>query len=280
MTSADIIVQEDELVSSSTLFGTANPAEVLARAAKVGALLEGLLRKQKLVLRIRDSDHVLVEGWTLLGSMLGVFPVVVWSRPVLQGEQWVGWEARVEARTRGGEVVGAAEAECLRDEKRWASADDYAIRSMAQTRAVSKALRGPLGFVIHIAGFNPTPAEEMHADAPRPEPAPAGPSPDDVPFGDDGLFPPPGTHEGIREAQAKKLNVLVGQLRSHGFITTEQLWRACGRDLEPSEDGELHWAPLRDQLTKDEASTLIDRLDNLEAKVAPGGFYAPKEPGA
>ena len=39
--------------------------------------------------------------------------------------------------------------------------DDYALRSMAQTRATSKALRQPLGFVMSLAGFDPTPAEEM-----------------------------------------------------------------------------------------------------------------------
>jgi hypothetical protein len=75
-----------------------------------------------------------------------------------------GWEARVEARTLAGQVVGAAEAECLRTEKTWSSRDDYALRSMAQTRAVSKALRGPLGFVVTLAGYEATPAEEMPAE--------------------------------------------------------------------------------------------------------------------
>jgi hypothetical protein len=32
---------------------------------------------------------------------------------------------------------------------------------MAQTRATSKALKGPLGFVISLAGYQTTPAEEM-----------------------------------------------------------------------------------------------------------------------
>jgi hypothetical protein len=32
-------------------------------------------------------------------------------------------------------------------------------------------------------------------------------------------------------------------------------------------DGALHWAPLRDSLTRVEASDLIDRLERLEANV-------------
>ena len=98
--------------------------------------------------------------------MLGVFPVVVWTKEVGEGQ---GWEARVEARTRDGAVVGAAEAECLRSEKTWKNRDSYALRSMAQTRATSKALRGPVGFVMTIAGFEATPEEEMPREEPQPE---------------------------------------------------------------------------------------------------------------
>ena len=75
-----------------------------------------------------------------------------------------GWEARVEARTLDGRTIGAAEACCTRDESRWKTQPDYAIRSMAQTRATSKALRGPLGFIVTLAGFQATPAEEMGSD--------------------------------------------------------------------------------------------------------------------
>jgi hypothetical protein len=36
------------------------------------------------------------------------------------------------------------------------------------------------------------------------------------------------------------------------------------------EDGQIHWSPLRDHLTDEQASALIDRLSKLEAKVAAG----------
>lgn len=141
---------------SPTLFGTTNPAEVIERATEAAQPLAAVVRKQKLTTTISGREHVRVEGWTLLGSMLGVFPVTVWTRKMEDG-----WEARVEARTRDGSIVGAAEAECLRSESLWKSRDDYALRSMAQTRATSKALRQPLGFVMQLAGFEATPAEEM-----------------------------------------------------------------------------------------------------------------------
>ena len=139
---------------------------MIARAVKVADALERVIREKKLIAKIRQNEHVLVEGWTLLGSMLGVFPVLVWTRPLDDG-----WEARVEARTLDGRVVGAAESECLRSESKWAKAEDYAIRSMAATRATSKALRQPLGFVMTMAGFETTPAEEMPSE---PEAAESG----------------------------------------------------------------------------------------------------------
>jgi hypothetical protein len=154
----------------STLFGTDDPLEVVNRATRVADSLAAVIRKQNLTVAIQGRDHVRVEGWTLLGTMLGVYPVCTWTRKLEEG----GWEARVEARTRDGSVVGAAEAQCDRSEKTWAKRDDYALRSMAQTRATSKAMRQPLGFVMSMAGFEATPAEEMPTNGHAPvEAAPA-----------------------------------------------------------------------------------------------------------
>jgi hypothetical protein len=146
-------VQEQHAVN---LFGDASPVSVIERATEAANALAAVIEAKQLYALIGQKKHVVVEGWTLLGSMLGVFPVVEWTR---QTED--GWEARVVARTRNGDEVGAAEAMCSRKENRWKSADDYAIRSMAQTRAVSKALRHPLGFVMTLAGYEATPEAEM-----------------------------------------------------------------------------------------------------------------------
>lgn len=173
----DVEVDETPAViepQAVNLFGTESPTEVIRRATEVAEVLKDVLVKQNLISVIKQREHVKVEGWTLLGTMLGVFPVNIWTRKLDDG-----WEARVEARTLSGAVVGAAEAECLRSESTWGSRDDYALRSMAQTRATSKALRQPLGFVVSLAGFDPTPAEEMPRDS-GPESPPArveGPEP-------------------------------------------------------------------------------------------------------
>lgn len=162
MTGSELAVPEvieAELVGQTNLFGTDDPAVVVQKATATANALIQVVHDKQLIKRIGNSDHVLVEAWTLLGAMLGVFPVCQWTRKLEDG-----WEARVVAQTLTGAIVGAAEAECLRSESNWKSRDDYALRSMAQTRATSKAMRAPLGFIVQLAGFNPTPAEEMPVD--------------------------------------------------------------------------------------------------------------------
>lgn len=80
--------------------------------------------------------------------------------------------------------------------------------------------------------------------------------------------------------QLKKLNLLVGRMRESRLISTEQLWAAMAKErsfpvdalvemLEGrDEEGELHWSPLRDSLSRLEAAGLIDRLEAHEAKAA------------
>jgi|SRR5215467_1934040 len=155
------------------LFGTDDPAEVIQRATAAANALMEVVEAKGLVVRIGPSKHPKVEAWTLLGSMLGVFPVVEWTKPIVRGGV-KGYEARVVATTLAGATVGAAEAECLSNERNWIGKPDYALRSMAQTRATSKALAGPLRFIMVLAGFEGTPAEEMDG-VKNNRPAPAQP---------------------------------------------------------------------------------------------------------
>lgn len=62
---------------------------------------------------------------------------------------------------KDGEMVGTGEAICSNAESKKIDFDEYAVLSMAQTRAVGKAYRLKLGFVFKLSGFQGTPAEEM-----------------------------------------------------------------------------------------------------------------------
>jgi hypothetical protein len=224
-------LEEPPAPATMRLFGTDDPELVIARAVKVADVLARVVREKQLFIRIRGEEYVRVEGWTLLGSMLGVFPVVEWTRKLEDG-----WEARVEARTLDGRVVGAAESECMRSEAKWAKADDYAIRSMAATRATSKALRLPLGFIMKIAGFDPTPAEEITADsAPTAELEPERP----------------------RRSRAEPVAVTVEQLEEIQALLLSL--RQCDPETDWSAFCRAQAGPLR-ELTQAGAAILIRKL--------------------
>ncbi len=173
------------------LFPGASPAEIIEQATAVADALKPILQRQDMTTRIGPKDHVQIEGWQTLGALLKVTPVCVSTRRIepkaqftvkgkkrkwgkVDGRRQVveefdysyevegySWEATVEARTLDGRTIGSADAMCSREEDKWKDGDDYALRSMAQTRAASKALASVLRFVVTLAGYSGTPAEEM-----------------------------------------------------------------------------------------------------------------------
>jgi hypothetical protein len=169
--STELDLSHPELAPApTTLFANPKPSAIVAQAVLIAREIAPLIKDRNLYKRIGASDHVYLEGWTLAGTMLGVFAVTVDSGPIFDHDGNVtGYQATVEARTMAGAVVGRADAECTRDEPKWTDKDSFQLRSMAQTRASSKALRMPLGFVVKLAGYETTPAEEMEAAAARGE---------------------------------------------------------------------------------------------------------------
>ena len=112
--------------------------------------------------------------------MTGLSPYTAWTRPLEDG---TGYIARVEVRrVADGAVISAAEQVCTRSERKWAKAEEHALLGMAQTRASSRALKGPLQQIVELAGYKGTPAEEMTGVEVEPKPASSssGPIPDDV----------------------------------------------------------------------------------------------------
>jgi len=223
-TATEIVPAEPEPSHNLSLFGTTDPVEVVEAATRVADALAAVIRAKGLYSVIQNKAHVRVEGWQLLGSMLGVTAICTATEEV-EG----GYLATVEARTADGRVVGRADALCTKHERRgpWKSADDYARLSMAQTRATAKALKGPLGFVISLAGYQTTPAEEMTFAEPETSAAPDSAAENGASLGGDGgpvaegssspsAELPPARVEGIVTAikalglPYKEINVLLG----------------------------------------------------------------------
>lgn len=108
-----------------------------------------------------QSAHIMYEGWQTAGKYYGYAVKTYDAEYVELGGTW-GFKAKATVvNEHTGIEVGSAEAYCMSDENNWRNKPKFQLASMAQTRAGSKALRQNLGFVVALAGYNPTPAEEM-----------------------------------------------------------------------------------------------------------------------
>ncbi|MDA2921676.1 hypothetical protein MYX07_00230 [Patescibacteria group bacterium AH-259-L07] len=160
-----VVVQP--IQSQVVKFGQYEPEKLVERATKMANALAPIIDKQKLYIQIGNKKYVMAEGWTTMLAMLGVFPEVEWTKKIERGEEIV-YEARVILKTMNGDIVSAAESMCSSKEKNWQGRDEFAIRSMAQTRATGKAARLPFAWIMALGGYAGTPAEEMNTDTTKP----------------------------------------------------------------------------------------------------------------
>jgi hypothetical protein len=97
----------------------------------------------------------------MAGASLGLFPIIT-SVQDLSSETEVKYMATCEVRSyQDNKLVSVGIAICSNKEGSKKFFDEYAILSMAQTRAVGKAFRNQLAWLMKAAGFEATPAEEM-----------------------------------------------------------------------------------------------------------------------
>jgi hypothetical protein len=123
--------------------------------------LSKLIKEKGLSSNIQGKQFVNVEGWQFAGASLGLMPIITDTKD-LSNENTIKYMATCEVRNiNTGLVVATGIALCSNGEKTKRYFDEYAILSMAQTRAIGKAYRNLLAWLMKAAGFEATPAEEM-----------------------------------------------------------------------------------------------------------------------
>ena len=147
----------------------------LGVATKVANTLAPVVRNQGLVVKglnnsNPEAEYITVEGWEVLGTMLGIVPDTrIVEEMKNEKGRVLGFKARatlyqnpdiVDGKIMGGHALATAEAYCTRDDfqKKY-----FSMASMAQTRALGKAYRMALSWIIKLAGFEATYAEDMEA---------------------------------------------------------------------------------------------------------------------
>lgn len=137
------------------------PKEVLDAAQEAAKALTNVLKNKRNPVKFGGEQYLEFEDWQTVARFYQLTVKVV-STNLIEIDEIKGFEAKaVVIDNRSGMEISAAESMCMNDEKNWKMKPFFQLRSMAQTRACAKALRNVLAWVVVLAGYKPTPAEEM-----------------------------------------------------------------------------------------------------------------------
>lgn len=170
----DIIDEKStELMPDYAILNPELPMRIkIGVAGQVASCLKEVIQQQDLIVKglggNKNSEYVTIEGWEVLGTMLGITPVTEIIKDIKnKQDRVVGYEARAtlyrnpiiqNGEIVGGEMIARAEASA---DKSGFQKDMPSIRSMAQTRALGKAYRMALSWIVKMAGYEGTFAEDM-----------------------------------------------------------------------------------------------------------------------
>lgn len=164
-----------------------NNAEAYRASTDAASLCKDIVLATAMV--IQDRKYVRVEGWQSIAVAHGCTASARDVERVEGGVRAIGEIRRIS----DGQVIAEAEGFVGEDEPTWYGGEvttkwgkktlpkraDYAIRAMAQTRAISRACRSAFAHVVVMmnAGLQTTPAEEVPLGGFDDEPATAEPRP-------------------------------------------------------------------------------------------------------
>lgn len=135
----------------------------MAKAKDVSKELIAFVKSNGLSTSIAGKNFLQVEAWQFAGALIDTTPVVEYVKD-LSTESEIKYEAKVNIIGSGGTIVSVGFAICSNRESTKKSFQEYAIASMAQTRAIGKAYRNKLAWIVKLAGYEPTPVDEIDKD--------------------------------------------------------------------------------------------------------------------
>ena len=163
----ELVVQEQSFLA---------PKELIEHATIAANELFRIVDEQKLYVNIQKKEGVrpflMAEAWQTIVALDNASLVTEWCEPVLdsQGET-IAYKAKVNV-IKDGEVKASGIMPCGMDEFPTRGQQGYAkhraAMSSAQTWAGAKAARGKYAWVAVLAGYEPTPENEMPRQGDQP----------------------------------------------------------------------------------------------------------------
>lgn len=132
----------------------------------VGERFRRFVNRTGLAGTINNKNYLKAEAWQYLAHLFHVHPVVECTAMVDFNEKdptknFLGVKCNCALVDKDGKTVGSGSMTALCSEKFLADKDEFAVYGMAQTRAISRAIRNTYGWVACDAGFEATPWDEM-----------------------------------------------------------------------------------------------------------------------
>lgn len=128
--------------------------------AQFSKVLTKFITENKLSCVIQGKQYVYCDGWKFAGTSFGLTAIP--NKPINESkDKEIKYSCECDIINIQTQVkLSYGFAICSNLEAKKKSFDEYAIASIAQTRAIAKAYRNLLGFIMNAAGFEATPAEE------------------------------------------------------------------------------------------------------------------------
>lgn len=144
---------------------TAPPAVVIEQATEWADHLMQIVEDKELYQVIGKKKYLLAEAWQIVTTFGGAHAVPESVSPMKDADgEVIGYEAKVNL-LKGGEIVGAGIMSCGFEEfpcrGKKGIAKHRAAMSAAETWATAKAARLNYSWVVVLAGYEATPADEM-----------------------------------------------------------------------------------------------------------------------
>lgn len=149
--SGELTIQEEQ-----------TPKELLMKAKSAAMALNDVITSNKRPpVMFNGKPYLEFAHWQVIATAYR-FTVATKDAEYVKLGEIEGFKARAEVIDQTtGMVVGTAEAYCMKDEPNWKAKPLFQLASMAQTRAGAKSLANKFRFVAIMAGYEPTPSEEM-----------------------------------------------------------------------------------------------------------------------
>lgn len=234
--------------AAMSLIPEADEPRSLSMPEQQGEMLKGaswMAKELKTIIEANDlaknlggkKKHLELEAWTTVARIQNEQPHSKFVRCFEDSKKNEVVEAHAWVTDASGKIVSEADAMCSTEERNWAGKPLYARVSMAQTRAMSKALRLRHSWIMVMAGYSPTPADEMEEEftkaPPKSAPKKETSKPSQI------QAEPPSPQEGAPASSGgDKVDVIVRQTAANGRGVCITL---CDPQGNPISDEDIWW---------------------------------------